>query len=75
MLYLDMQFTWGSIGVTGATSETVRKELVYQIERISHHPSVVIIGCNGEPATHVHTSSIQVTPCVLLLGAAVLDSI
>ena len=47
MLYLDMQFTWGSIGVTGATSETVRQELVYQIERISHHPSVVILdGCN-----------------------------
>jgi hypothetical protein len=74
MLYLDMQFTWGSIGVTGATSETVRKELVYQIERISHHPSVVILdGCNGEPATHVQTSSIQVTSCVLLLGAAALD--
>ena len=42
-----MQFTWGSIGVAGATSETVRTELIYQIERISHHASAVILdGCN-----------------------------
>ena len=47
MLYHDMQFTWGSALVAGATSPTVRAELVYQIERISHHPSVVILdGCN-----------------------------
>ena len=42
-----MQFTWGSVGVTGAASDTSRAELTYQIERISHHPSVVILdGCN-----------------------------
>jgi beta-mannosidase len=62
MLYLDMQFTWGSVTVPGATSETVRKELVYQIERISHHASVVLLdGCNECGGAGLTTSFVMTT--------------
>lgn len=47
LLYLDMQFTWGSVDVEGATRPAVRDELRYQIQRISHHPSIAVLdGCN-----------------------------
>ena len=47
MVEHDMMFTWGSGLVSGASSPTVRAELVYQLERLSHHPSVVILdACN-----------------------------
>ena len=57
-----MQFTWGSVTVPGATSETVRKELIYQIERISHHASVVILdGCNECKPQGLTTSFVMTT--------------
>eukprot|EP00040_Diaphanoeca_grandis_P031996 m.192725 g.192725 ORF g.192725 m.192725 type:complete len:1196 (-) comp32480_c0_seq1:201-3788(-) len=47
MVYLDMQFTWTQVTVLGGASETVRLELTYQLQRLSHHPSIVLLdGCN-----------------------------
>lgn len=52
LLYLDLQFTWGSINVEGAVSDTVRRELVHQISRISHHASIVLIDSCNECGGH-----------------------
>lgn len=51
LLYHDMQFTWSSIAdsmpPTSALGEIVTRELWYQIERNSHHPSIAVWdGCN-----------------------------
>jgi beta-mannosidase len=47
LVYLDMQFTWGSAEVPGGASDTVRRELHYQLHRVAHHPSIVLLdGCN-----------------------------
>ena len=66
LVYMDIMFTWNSVleSVAAGSSElpaTVRKELEHQIQRLSHHPSVVLwtggneIGMATDPgwATHM----------------------
>lgn len=38
LLYTDMQFTWGFI----EASPTERAEIEYQVQRLSHHPSIAM---------------------------------
>ena len=47
LVYMDIMFTWNSVleSVAAGSSKlpvTVRKELVHQIQRLSHHPSAVL---------------------------------